>query len=276
MKIINFINTLKEKYTQISPPVLIKKKNGLEFYQFNGKNTRTYHYLVVTNKKKEIIQHKIIAKNKIKSEIEKILEQNFWKNIKIKRLQKKAPTHKKEKLFHDEKLIKDLVMVYIAYAYIDEELKSQGFIEFDKNYNAHLTKKAKENEDYFYIKQFYKIQQMLFNALHFQHGITYESVKGQIIVNRANTEIKKAFGNNHDIIALYFGFVTLFKYKYEVKYKKVFINVDMEVINEVINTLNDKYYKKDDELSPALDNSEDIVDRLFESLYKNESWYNYN
>ena len=51
------------------------------------------------------------------------------------------------------------------------------------------------------------------------------------------------------------------------------LNVDTQFLADLINDLNDKYWKKDKEMTEVIDNSENIIDRLFENLYKTESWY---
>jgi hypothetical protein len=274
MKLIDFINTLREKYNQISPPVLIKKKNGLEFYQFSAKNTRAYTYLVVTDKKKEITKHQIIAKNKIKSEINKVLEQKFWEKIKIKKIPKKQKQVKKEKLFNDDKLIRDLVMIYTGYAYIDVDLKENGYIKTDKNNTAYLTQTARDSEDYQIIKKLFNTEKMVYNAI-LSTGVRFDNLKGEILAQRVKKELNKAFGSNPNIIGFYLGSLALFTYKDLVKNKKVFLNVDTQFLADLTTDLSDKYrfYEKNKDMEKILDNCENIVDRLFENLYKNESWY---
>ena len=175
------------------------------------------------------------------------------------------------KLFKSEKQLKDLVMVYAGYAYIDADLRENNFVAFKKNFV--YPNINKNHKDYYYIKKFFDIQKLIFNAI-LANGIKFNNTQGKILINRTSKELTKAFGGDKkEIIGFYLGVCILFKYKQDVKYKKVFVNVDTNFLIKFINELNEKYYKKDPILSRALDRCEKIADRLFENLYKNEKWY---
>jgi len=163
------------------------------------------------------------------------------------------------------KELQDLTFLYIAFSYIDTDLRNNGWVVSINGINE-LSLKAKENEDFKIIQKTYQLVKSL-NMLLTNNGIVFGSKKGDLLAKIAGDVIYRVFNKiNNEILASYLGFVALFKYS-EYKFKKLKFMFDENFIIYYINEVNDKYWSKDNEITPAIDNSEKAVDEMFRIIY---------
>ena len=163
------------------------------------------------------------------------------------------------------KELQDLTFLYIIFSYIDTELRSNGWVVQINGINE-LSVKAKNNNKFFVIENTYFLTKNL-NMFLNKYDIVPTSQKGKIIAKIAGDVIEKAFIKiSTDIVASYLGFVGLLKYS-EYKYKKLKFLFNENFVIDYINEVNDRYWKKDKELSSAINNSEKVVNEVFKIIY---------
>jgi len=151
------------------------------------------------------------------------------------------------------------------FSYIDTELRSNGWVVQINGVNE-LSTKAKNNNKFSVIENTYLLTKNL-NMFLNKYDIVPTSQKGKIIAEIAEKILKKAFIKiSTDIIASYLGFVGLLKYS-EYKYKKLKFLFNENFVIDYIDEVNDRYWKKDKELSSAINNSEKVVDEIFKIIY---------
>ena len=270
----------KKGYSIISNKEIMKKPLLREIVLYTGQKKMTYVYFYNKHTKEEwfknisIEKAKEMIKNIKKAKINiKEMGKKQTKQTKYKMKSQKKTNNQKESLFNDEKLLKDLVLIYIGYTYIDADLKAHKYVGVNNKDEVYLTEKAKQADSYVNLKKMFNTQRMAYNAM-LTTGVRFNNLKGKILTERVQKELNNAFGGKDvEIIAIYLGLLALFTYKDQVKNKKIFLNVDTQFLADLINDLNDKYWRKNEEFTILIDKCENIVDKLFENLYKNESWF---
>jgi len=182
---------------------------------------------------------------------------------------------KYKKIFKTDKVRKDLIFLYLTYAYLDIGLREENWVtqnKFGVNIINNEQLKMFSNDVKNNIKTLYNTTKRIFKIL-MQYGVFNQKKPiSDIITIGAKTEINKAFSGLKDtsIVPIYLGILMLLKYKEDVKYKTVNFSIgSLDHLADISLDIEEDH----PELNDVLDKSIKVIDNFYNNLYRDEPWY---
>jgi len=181
---------------------------------------------------------------------------------------------KQEKLFKNEKYKKDLVYLYLIYAYLDIGLREEEWVisnKFGVNVINELKLKNHSEKTQLDIKKLYATTKRIFKYLMQEGVFNNKKIKGDLITKLAEIEINKAFSGYKDcsIIPIYLGILLLISWQEDVKYKSFNMSLDYNYLADITLAIEEEHQ----ELKEILDRSADIVYHFYKNIYGEYSWF---
>jgi len=181
---------------------------------------------------------------------------------------------KQEKLFKNEKYKKDLIYLYLIYAYLDIGLREEEWVisnKFGINVINDLKLKNHSEKTQLDIKKLYATTKRVFKHLMQEGVFNNKKIKGDLIIKLTEIEIKKAFSGykNHSIVPIYLGILLLISWQEDVKYKSFNMSLDYKYLADI--TLNIEIEHQD--LKDELSRSEDVISHFYKNIYGEYPWF---
>ena len=181
---------------------------------------------------------------------------------------------KQERLFKNEKYKKDLVYLYLIYAYLDIGLREEEWVisnKFGVNVINELKLKNHSEKTQLDIKKLYATTKRIFKYLMQEGVFNNKKIKGDLIIRLAETEINKAFSGYKDcsIIPIYLGILMLISWQEDVKYKSFNISLDYKYLADITLAIEEEHK----ELKETLNRSSDVVYHFYKNIYGNYPWF---